>query len=121
MVAVLERRVQRRARSGAVQHVRVHRAIELLERVGEAFVVAAGIAGESCRLAVEQGRVAQQLAVGLAAFADPERVRRLAVPGERLSLRRRSRSAGSSSAQPSPATRSTRRARRPRTAAGSTP
>src|SRR4029077_18343059 len=84
LVTVLESRVERMRRTRAVQDVCVNRAIELLEGVGKALVVPTRVARELRRVGVEQRRVAEQLAIGLASLANPQAVGRLAVEVERL-------------------------------------
>src|SRR5271165_198629 len=81
-VAVGECRVERLRRPPAGPDVVVDGAEGLLERIGEALVVAARVVRERRRGRVEERRVAQKLAVGHRPLADPELVRRLAVPRE---------------------------------------
>src|ERR1035438_674662 len=82
-MAVGERRVERLRRTPAGPDVVVDRAEALLEGIGEALVVAAREIGEGCRGGAEERRVAHEQVVGRRALADPELVRRLAVPCER--------------------------------------
>src|SRR5262249_45908163 len=55
----------------------------LLEGVGEALIVPAGIIGKAPDVWLQQGRVAEQDLVRLVTVAQPQLVRTLAIPGER--------------------------------------
>src|SRR5688572_18361352 len=71
-VAVVEGGVERVGGAVAGGDVGVDCAVELFERVGIALDVAAGIAGAGGGAGVEERWIAQERAVGFAAFADPE-------------------------------------------------
>ena len=102
--------------------VGVDRAEEGAERVGEALHVAAGQAAAARAGGVHQRRVAEQELVGAVAVADPELRPAAPSPRRRRRRSRRSRTAREFLRPGAELARSaTRRGRRPRSAAGSSP
>src|SRR5438128_8466137 len=61
----------------------IDRAAELLEGVGEPFVVPTRIAGERANVGLEQRRIADEQLVGAVAIAEPKLVGPFAVQGKR--------------------------------------
>jgi hypothetical protein len=68
-VTILESCKQLRTRKIPLSEILVNRLIKLLEGVGKAFVVAAGIAGERTDIGREQSRVPDQLFVWFISMA----------------------------------------------------
>src|SRR5262249_15826294 len=67
-------------------YVAIERAETLLERVGVALGVAAGITADTARRFAQQRRIAQQQTVRPVAAAEPELLALFAVPRQRLAL-----------------------------------